>query len=238
MGRLFILWLALLLVGTTRAYNSGIIRGRTTIVRMTSTSGTPPGSSARTFAAYVIYKGKGAASVKAIPPAFVPVSQGSSSRIVDRQGGLLFELAASTQPREYDWQKKGTFLLDPTECAELISMDTRVGCDMFHDPNLNDQSRSGQVTKRMQWKPSQDGKGMFLSLQISDKQDKGAGASYSVPVTWAELEVLRSLCRYSIPYFLGFHEVWGNPPLGTATGGDFPPAPPSAPTYYDRGGQN
>lgn len=201
-----------------------------------SSTNSPGSSPGRTFAAYVIYKGKGAASVKAIPPSFVAVSQGSSSRIVDRQGGLLFELAASTQPREYDWQKKGTFLLDPTECAEIVSMDTRVGCDMFHDPNLNDQSRSGQVTKRMQWKPSQDGKGMFLSLQISDKNDKAAGASFSVPVTWAELEVLRSICRYSIPYFLGFHEVWSNPPLGVS-GGDFPPAPPSAPAYYDNKSQ-
>ena len=201
-------------------------------MHMASTGNNAPPMTARTFASYVIYKGKGAASIKAIPPSFSQL-QGSQSRIVDKQGGLLFELALATSPREYDWQKKGTFLLDPTECAELISMDSKVGCEFYHDPNLNDHSRSGQISKRMQWKPSQDSKGMFLSLQITDKQEKSGNLAFSVPVTWAELEVLRSVCRYSIPHFLGFHEVWSNPPLGAMSQGEFPPPPPSAPSYYD-----
>jgi len=185
-----------------------------------------------TFASYVIYKGKGAASIKLIPPSFAPVAGGSGSLIVDKQGGMLLELASATSPREYDWQKKGTFLLDVTECGELVSMDPRVGCEFFHDPNLNDQSKSGQISKRMSWKPSQDGRGMFLSLVVNDKQQQGAAASttFSVPVTWAELEVVRSVSRYAIPMFLGFGSVWNNPSLGQ---GEFPPPPPSAPVYYD-----
>ena len=185
-----------------------------------------------TFASYVIYKGKGAASIKLIPPSFAPVTGGSGSLIVDKQGGMLLELASATSPREYDWQKKGTFLLDVTECGELVSMDPRVGCEFFHDPNLNDQSKSGQISKRMSWKPSQDGRGMFLSLVVNDKQQQGAAASttFSVPVTWAELEVVRSVSRYAIPMFLGFGGVWNNPSLGQ---GELPPPPPSAPVYYD-----
>lgn len=185
-----------------------------------------------TFASYVIYKGKGAASIKLIPPSFKPVGGGLNSLIVDKQGGMLLELASATAPREYDWQKKGTFLLDVTECGELVSMDPRVGCEFFHDPNLSDQTKSGQISKRMSWKPSQDGRGMFLSLVINDKQQQGAAASstFSVPVTWAELEVVRSVSRYAIPMFLGFGNVWNNPSLGQ---GELPPPPPSAPIYYD-----
>ena len=192
--------------------------------------------SPRTFASYVIYKSKGAASVKVIPPSFTPVS-GTASRIVDKHGGLLFELASSTSPREYDWQKKGTFLLDPTECGELIVMDRSVGAEFFHDPNLNDATKSGQITKRMTWKPSQDSRGMFLSLQVSDKSQSApqtaSTSSFSIPVTWAELEVLRSVCRYALPMMLGFNEVWSNPPLGMGDG-TMPPPPPVAPIYYDR----
>jgi len=152
---------------------------------------------------------------------------------VDKQGGLLFELATSTSPREYDWQKKGTFLLDPTECGELVVMERAVGAEFFHDPNLSDQTRSGQISKRMTWKPSQDGRGMFLSLQVSDKQapPNTPAAYFSIPVTWAELEVLRSICRYSLPMMLGFHEIWSNPPLGAP--GDMPPPPAAAPLWVD-----
>lgn len=193
-----------------------------------------PPSTPRTYASYVIYKSKGAASVKLIPPSFVPVS-GTSSRIVDKQGGLLFELALSTSPREYDWTKKGTFLLDPTECGELISMERGVGAEFFHDPNLNDQQRSGQVSKRMTWKPSQDGRGMFLSLQVNDKTQQsaaGGSSSFSIPVTWPELEVLRSICRYAVPMLLGFDQIWGNPPLGTP--GETPPPPAAAPLWVQQ----
>jgi hypothetical protein len=48
----------------------------------------------RTFASYVVYKSKAAVSLKAIPPTFQPV--GTRSRNVAREGGLLFEFAAST----------------------------------------------------------------------------------------------------------------------------------------------
>jgi hypothetical protein len=183
----------------------------------------------RTFASYIIYKGKGAASLKSVPPSFKRLGD-SNSRTVDRLGGLLFEIAPSTgNPREYDWQKKGTFLLDPTECGELISMERSVGCEFFHDPNMADSSKAGMVTKKMKWMPSNDGRGVFLSLQVTSKGQEAGSMNYSVPVTWAELEVIRSILTYSIPYYLGFDKVWSNPPLGTA--GDATPPNPEAPLW-------
>jgi len=74
-----------------------------------------------TFASYVIYKGKGAVSIKIITPTLTPLSQGS--RQVTKAGGLFFEFAPSVGQREYDWSRKGTFLLDVTECGTVLSLE-------------------------------------------------------------------------------------------------------------------
>ena len=50
-----------------------------------------------------------------------------------------------------------------------------------------------------------------FSLYSIEKGSSDASTSISIPITWAELEVMRSILRYSIPYYLGFHEVWGGP---------------------------
>ena len=178
-------------------------------LRMSSSGDLP----ARVFASYIVYKGKGAVAIKPITPKFSFIPQ-SKSRVVERAGGLLFELAPSAGPRQYEWNKKTTFLLDPTECGALIAFEKNVGCEFLHDPNMNDQSKSGQITKVMKWAPSKDGGGVFLSLSVTDKSDPKNSSNLSIPITWAELEVIRSILRYSIPFFLGFDQTWSNPPLG------------------------
>ena len=50
---------------------------------------------------------------------------------------------------------------------------------------------------------------MFLSLAVNDKATQSL--SYSVPVSWGELQVFKSLADYSIPRMLGFDKVWDNP---------------------------
>ena len=35
--------------------------------------------------------------------------------------------------------------------------------------------------------------------------------SYSVPVSWGEMTLIKTLASYSIPRFLGFDQVWDNP---------------------------
>jgi Whirly transcription factor len=92
-------------------------------------------SQERTFANYVIYKSKAAVSLKVIPPTFQ--SSGTKSRTVSREGGLFFEFALSAGPKEYDWMKKGTFLLSAAECGELLLFDaSRPNLEFFHDPNM------------------------------------------------------------------------------------------------------
>jgi Whirly transcription factor len=93
------------------------------------------GSQERTFANYVIYKSKAAVSLKVIPPTFQ--SSGTKSRTVSREGGLFFEFALAAGPKEYDWTKKGTFLLSAAECGELLLFDaSRPNLEFFHDPNM------------------------------------------------------------------------------------------------------
>ena len=139
----------------------------------------------RTFASYVIYKSKTAVSIKAFPATFEVVN--NKARVVSREGGLFLEFANSSGPREYDWSRKGNFLMSATECGELLMMDaSHKGLDFFHDPNMGSQT-AGQVTKRVKFAPAPDGKGLFLSLAINDKST--GGGTYSAPVSWGELQV-------------------------------------------------
>ena len=176
-------------------------------------------SNAKTFVSYVVYKGKAALSFKPIPPTF---TQKGSSKIVSRFGGMLLEFAPSVGLRQYDWTKKAAFLLEPTECGAIIGFDmyTKTSTvDLFHDPNMGNNN-AGQVSKKLKITVSPDGKGLFISLQVTDKV---AGTSnLSVPVTSAEFEVVRNLLEFSLPRFLGFDAIWS---------ADIAPVPPPPPAY-------
>jgi hypothetical protein len=96
-------------------------------------SSTSEDADVRTFAAYVVYKGKGAVALKPIPPTFsATVSKQTGSvtnqfRTVAREGTLLFEFAPpGLAVRQYNWEKKSSFALNPTECGELLCMDKTV----------------------------------------------------------------------------------------------------------------
>ena len=71
------------------------------------------------------------------------------------------EFAAVSGPREYDWTKKQTFLLDVIECGEALNLnyDNKNGIEFLHDPNMGDSAKAGQVTKKFKITPTPDGKG-------------------------------------------------------------------------------
>lgn len=97
----------------------------------------PDGGTERTFANYIIYKSRAAVAVKIIPPTFQLSGSTGKSRSVSREGGLLLEFALSSGPKEYDWTKKGTFLLSAAECGEMILFDaSKPGIELFHDPSM------------------------------------------------------------------------------------------------------
>jgi len=131
-------------------------------------------SDVRTFASYVVYKGKGAVSLKVIPPTFSRVSgkdnSGFSGRTVSRDGALLFEFAPARPDaaREYDWTKKSSFSLSATECGDILAMDLVSGKEFLHDPNMG-SANAGMLTKKLKLVATPDEKGAFLSLTVTDK---------------------------------------------------------------------
>ncbi len=93
---------------------------------------TPAEKDVRTYAAYSIYKGKGAMSLKAIPVAFNTVK---GNRVVGKEGMLVMEFAPSAgSAREYNWGQKVTFGLSATECGELLAADKSKTIEFTHDP--------------------------------------------------------------------------------------------------------
>ena len=67
-----------------------------------------------------------------------------------------------------------------------------------------------------------DGKGFFVSLQVTDKTK--ATISYSLPITLGELAILRSMISFCIPRFLALDCVWDTGAQGTIN--EFTPPPP------------
>ena len=215
---LFIAVFAVLAIDSVSCYHlshSGCIKKFSTTSLLSSVEG----GGERTYANYVIYKSKAAVAVKIIAPTF---QVSGRSRTVSREGGLLIEFANSSGPKEYDWTKKGTFLLAAAECGELLLLDqSKTGAEFFHDPNMGTPT-AGQVTKKLKLSTAADGKGLYVSLMVNDKAKQST--SYSVPVSWGELQVLKSIASFSIPRMLGFDQVWENqaPVLGDVA----PPPPP------------
>jgi len=187
-----------------------------------------------TFASYVVYKGKGAVTVKAIAPTFATLS--NKARNVGREGGLLLEFAQASGQREYNWAKRGTFLLDVNECGTLMfninqaQMGSGNGdsVEFIHDPNIG-TAEAGKTNKKMRWTGMADGSGVFIGLQVNEKSVNGQApqsTTYSVPLSWGEVEVLKTLITHCIPRFLGFDKIWDNPGLSLPPGVSSPSPPP------------
>ena len=76
-----------------------------------------------------------------------------------------------------------------------------------------------------------------MSIAVNDKSNAGS-VMLSLPVSKAEFEVIRQIASYSIPYFLGFHEVWKSASTEASTGSgssneayQSPPAPKNPPIW-------
>ena len=215
-------------------------RGSEATVKMSSidsSSNQPQAPVGMTFTNYVVYKGKCAVAVKVIAPSFSSIGGNSNNKIsnsgaktITKEGGLLLEFANATGQRVYDWGNKGTFFMSATECGGILACEKQsLASEFVHDPNI-DKPNAGQVLKRLKWTPTNDDNGYFMGLQVSDKS-AGAPVTYTVPLTWAEVEVLCTLIRYCIPHFLGFDRVWSNPGMGDNAPFVQAPIPQGPPSY-------
>jgi hypothetical protein len=162
------------------------------------------------FASYVVYKGKGALSIKALPPTLKP----GTNNIIAHEGGLLIEMANAISPKVFDWKKKITFLCGPGECGEILSAyRLQKPFEFFHDPNMGG-AQAGKVNKKLKFAPDATKTNNFLSLQMTDKETGSQGVS--IPISDGEMRVITSIIDYCLPRFLGFDKLW-NKPLAAAS---------------------
>ncbi|CAG9461695.1 unnamed protein product [Pedinophyceae sp. YPF-701] len=197
----------------------------------------------RYYASFTVYKGKAAMSMNPIKPTWIPVDAPNSELRAMRRartGALFLEFAPSVGQMgspgggtAYDWSRKVTFALSPTELGDLVELHPGESLSFTHDPGAG-TAASGQVYKTLAITPMEKS-GYFFSLSV---KEAGAAAPtrMSVPVAVGEMGVVRSVARYLIPRLLGLDEALGAPDGGAANGAggayDVPggPSPPGG--YY------
>lgn len=167
-----------------------------------SKGGESKAGSGAVFADYSIYKQKSALAVKPIPPTF---KTAGGYKTVAREGALYFEMAPAVGNRQYDWNAKVTFSLSPTECGTLLAADKNEQLLFTHDPNMGSQD-AGQVVKRLSVNPAPDGKGIFFRIN-STGADKSK-VDIPIMITWGELEVIKTIARFSLPRLLGVDKLF------------------------------
>lgn len=196
----------------------------------------PPRSPApvkpRVFTEYAVYKGKGALCLKTIRPEWQETLGGDISLL--RAGTMFMEFAAADQSsaqngfgeRRYDWAKKQTFALSPTEMGGFIVSDQFA---LMHDPNKGRQGLEGTVMKTLRVQPMADGSGVMLNLTVKDQQLPGGQFFITIPLTGGEYAVIKSVANFIIPRALGFDQVFAaesvaqEPPNGTRPPSEVPP---------------
>lgn len=142
------------------------------------------------FAAYTIYKGRGAMSLKIIKPTWERTPNGNGIRVA-REGTMLLEFAQSKGERVYDWENKGTFAMSAVECGEILeACESGEERSFFHDPNKMGMTE-GTINKTLKFSPARDS-GYFFSLYINDKSTGGT-SRFDTAVSSAELRVIQNL---------------------------------------------
>jgi hypothetical protein len=104
-------------------------------------------------------------------------------------------------------------------------MDRTRTVEFLHDPSMGGVD-SGKSTKRAKFAPAPDGKGIFLTLSQLDKQSPEGGGhsqssslskSHSLPLSWAEVEVVKSIVAFALPRLIGIDRVFEDAAVANAT---------------------
>ncbi len=108
--------------------------------------------------------------------------------------------------------------------------------EFIHDPNMG-AANAGQVTKTLKMSGMSDGKlrrrgwpatpprwhltcmraallpgkGLFVNMALRDKA-AGQDETLSMPITWGEFAVMRTLIEFSIPRLLAFDRAFAEVP--------------------------
>jgi len=160
-------------------------------------------------ASYAIYGREVALSMKPVPPVLAAKGNNNNLAIL-RAGGILFDIAPASGTKSYDWLKKETFRLNPTECGEFLALHAVPSVseiEFLRGPNENNK-RINRFSKRLNLKTNPDGNGVLLSLHVSGSTD--LFKSMTLSISRGEFEVMRNLINYSLPRFFGFDSSWSS----------------------------
>ena len=124
-----------------------------------------------------------------------------------------------------------SFYMTLERTVSLMFFDTVKGdFSLDSDSILFSAPDAGKMTKKLKWAPTPDGKGskevhksikdsvtylydgslpgVFLTLSVTDKVDASGSVTYSLPVTLAEVEVIKNIMSFCLPRFLGLHKMF------------------------------
>ncbi|TKY69717.1 Single-stranded DNA-binding protein WHY1 [Spatholobus suberectus] len=162
----------------------------------------------RVFVGYSVYTRKGVLKVSPRPPEFEAKNSGAFK--VSREGYVLLQFAPSVGTDEsiyeYDWNQKQVFSLSVSEMGTLISLGAMDSWEFFHE-TIKAKSNEFEVRKVLKVEPLLDATGHLLSLSVQKKSENMEEIQESIflPVTRAELAVLRTIFNYIMPYLLGWN---------------------------------
>ncbi|CAJ1931718.1 unnamed protein product [Sphenostylis stenocarpa] len=159
----------------------------------------------RVYADYSVYTRMGVLTLTPKPPQFDAKASGAFS--VSREGYMLLQFAPSISTEEpiYDWNQKQVFSLSVTEMGTLISLGAMDSWEFFRKTA---NAKSGiEVRKVLKVEPLLDITGHSFSLSVYKKpvDKEEIEERLYLPVTRADLAVLRSIFNYIMPYLLGWN---------------------------------
>ncbi|KAK7368107.1 hypothetical protein VNO80_10129 [Phaseolus coccineus] len=157
----------------------------------------------RVYADYSVYTSKGVLTLAPKPPGFESKASGAFG--VSREGYMLLQFAPSVGTEEsiYDWNQKQVFSLSVSEMGTVISLGAK-DCWEFSRKIAKAKSNGIEVRKVLKLEPLLDATGHSFSLSVYKKPANMEENIY-LPVTRAQLAVLRSIFNYIMPYLLGWN---------------------------------
>eukprot|EP00472_Partenskyella_glossopodia_P002337 CAMPEP_0197530716 /NCGR_PEP_ID=MMETSP1318-20131121/32712_1 /TAXON_ID=552666 /ORGANISM="Partenskyella glossopodia, Strain RCC365" /LENGTH=357 /DNA_ID=CAMNT_0043086657 /DNA_START=345 /DNA_END=1418 /DNA_ORIENTATION=+ len=162
------------------------------------------------YAAWKVFKGKGAVNAVVKPPVWEgSLGDSGGSMRLEKEGALLLEFANSVSQRVYDWQTKSTFKISVVEMGSILAMKEGEILEFFHDPNKGKSfSTQDKVSKILRIQPaSSSGSSRDIFLSLDTRQSSGSNSRVSIPLTPGEFAVLKEVIRFTIPRALGFDRV-------------------------------
>eukprot|EP00775_Hariotina_reticulata_P006411 gene6411-6642_t len=157
-------------------------------------------SLAAVFTSFNVYKAKGALNAKPVKPRWTQLDKGAFK--LEKEGGVMFELANTVGERRYDWEKKVMVFLKPEELAAIMA-EPNASHEFYHDTFKGTPGKEGSLVKTLKWAPSSDGKVYFINASCNNKVDN-TNSSASVSLNHAEFYLLQKLVDSSLPYMYGW----------------------------------